>query len=223
MVQVLFNTHYHFDHTAVTNTLGKNRVRIVAHENVKKRLSTTFENPAMGRTMEALQPFGLPTETYTTSEKLTFGPEAIEYTHPPVAHTDGDTFMFLPASNVLQTGDLLWVGRYPVVDYTAGGVSREGWRLFWTSMDKVGDANTRIIPGHGHSKLWGKADMARIREMWLTINKRLEDHASRGRSIDEVIARSSDEGFRHDDWCYRSFRFSASGLRRRTRAAKTFR
>jgi cyclase len=193
MVQVLFNTHYHFDHTGSNEYLGKNRIRIVAHENVKKRLSTTFENPAMGRPMEALSPVGLPTETYTTSGKLTFGAETIEYTHPPVAHTDGDTFVFLPVSNVLHTGDLLWVGRYPVVDYTAGG-SLVRMAAVLDQMDKVGDANTRIIPGHGTANV-GKADLRRIRDMWVTINKRLEDHATQGRSIDEVIAAAPTKDF----------------------------
>jgi glyoxylase-like metal-dependent hydrolase (beta-lactamase superfamily II) len=185
MVQVLSNTHYHFDHTGSNEYLGKNRVRIIAHENVKKRLSTTFDNPAMGRAMEALPPVGLPTETYTTSGKLAFGPESIEYTHPPIAHTDGDTFVFLPASNVLHTGDLFWVGRYPVVDYTAGG-SLVRMAAVLDQMDKVGDANTRIISGHGTANV-SKVELRRIRDMWLTINKRLEDYATQGRSIDDVI------------------------------------
>jgi cyclase len=193
MVQVLFNTHYHFDHTGSNEHLGRSKARIIAHENVKKRLSMTFENPAMGRTMEALMPVGLPTETHTNGGKLTFGPETIEYTHPPIAHTDGDTFIFLPASNVLHTGDLFWVGRYPVVDYTAGG-SLVRMAAVLDQMDKVGNANTRIIPGHGTPNV-GKADLRRIRDMWLTINKRLEDHATQGRSIDEVIAAAPTKDF----------------------------
>jgi glyoxylase-like metal-dependent hydrolase (beta-lactamase superfamily II) len=193
LVQALFNTHYHFDHTGSNEHLGRSSVWIFAHDNVKKRLGMTFENPAMGRTMEALMPVGLPTETFTTSGRLTFGPETIEYTHPPIAHTDGDTFIFLPTSNVLHTGDLFWVGRYPVVDYTAGG-SLARMAAVLDQMDKVGDANTRIIPGHGSANV-GKADLRRIRDMWLTINERLEEHAAKGRSIEEVIAATPTKDF----------------------------
>src|SRR5215467_13109710 len=41
-VQVLFNTHYHFDHVGSNELLGMKGVKIVAHENVKKRLAVTF-------------------------------------------------------------------------------------------------------------------------------------------------------------------------------------
>src|SRR6476620_9380235 len=64
MVQVLFNTHYHFDHVGSNELLG-GRARIIAHENVKKRLGVTFENPAMGRRMHELPTAAQPTETFT--------------------------------------------------------------------------------------------------------------------------------------------------------------
>ena len=186
MVQVLFNTHYHFDHVGSNELLGMRGVRIIGHENVKKRLMTTFENPAMGRRMDALAPAGLPTETFARAGRLMFGAETLEYTHTPLAHTDGDAFVFFPAANVLQTGDLLWTGRYPVVDYSVGG-SLAAMAAAIEQMDKVGDANTRIIPGHGVAGAT-KAEMRQIREVWLAINQRLEEHARQGRSADAVVA-----------------------------------
>jgi glyoxylase-like metal-dependent hydrolase (beta-lactamase superfamily II) len=193
MVQVLFNTHYHFDHVGSNELLGLRGVRIVAHENVKKRLMTTFENPAMGRRMDALAPAGLPTETFARTGRLTFGVETLEYTHTPLAHTDGDAFVFFPSANVLHTGDLFWTGRYPVVDYGVGG-SLAAMAAALVQMDRVGDANTRIIPGHG-SPGATKAEMRQIREMWLAINQRLEEHARQGRSADEVVAAAPTRDF----------------------------
>src|SRR5215475_8189829 len=35
-VSLLYNTHWHFDHTGSNETLGKMGVKIMAHENVKK-------------------------------------------------------------------------------------------------------------------------------------------------------------------------------------------
>lgn len=184
MVQVLFNTHYHFDHVGSNELLGKNKVRIIAHENVKKRLGERFDNPAFGRVFEALSPAGQPTETFAAGGKLTFGQDAVEYTHSPQSHTDGDAFVFFPGANVLHTGDLLFLGRYPVVDYGARG-SLAGMAAALERMDRVGDAQTRVIPGHG--PVAGKAEMRAAREMWLTINQRLEQHAKAGRSADEVV------------------------------------
>jgi glyoxylase-like metal-dependent hydrolase (beta-lactamase superfamily II) len=193
VVQVLFNTHYHFDHVGSNELLGSRHARIVAHANVKTRLSTRFENPAMGRTMEALSAVGLPTETFEASSQLTFGDEALEFTHVPLAHTDGDAYVFCPRSNVIHTGDLLWVGRYPVVDYTVGG-SLAGMAKALDQLDRVGDARTRIICGHGPGNV-GKAEMRQVREMWVTINQRLESLAKQGRSVEEVIAAAPTRDF----------------------------
>jgi cyclase len=193
MVQVLFNTHYHGDHVGSNEFLGKNRVRIIAHENVRKRLGMTFENPAFGNTMQALSAVGQPTETFTAGGKLAFGQEAITYTHIPLSHTDGDAFVFFPNANILHTGDLLFVNRYPVVDYTAGG-SLAGMAAALDQMDKVGDASTRIIPGHGAATAT-KAEMRQAREAWLTINQRLEQLAQQGRTVEEAIAAAPTKDF----------------------------
>jgi glyoxylase-like metal-dependent hydrolase (beta-lactamase superfamily II) len=183
-VQVLFNTHYHGDHVGSNELLGKNKVRIIGHENVKKRLSERIESQAFGRTLEPLSPAGQPTETFSAGGKLAFGPESLEYTHTPLAHTDGDAFVFFPAANVIHTGDLLFLGRYPVVDFTVGG-SLAGMAGALERVEKVGNAQTRVIPGHG--PVATKAELRAARETWLAINQRLEAMAKEGRSIDDVI------------------------------------
>ncbi len=185
MVQVLFNTHYHGDHVGSNEFLGKNKVRIIAHENVRKRLGERFDNAAFGRVFEPLAPIGHPTETFGDGGKLLFGQEALEYTHIPLAHTDGDAYVFFPNANVLHTGDLLFLGRYPVVDFSARG-SLAGMAAALERMDRVGDAQTRIIAGHG-GPVTTKAEMRVAREMWLSINQRLEEHAKSGQSLDEVV------------------------------------
>jgi glyoxylase-like metal-dependent hydrolase (beta-lactamase superfamily II) len=185
-VQVLFNTHYHFDHTGSNESLGAKHVRLIAHENVGKRLRIRFDDPAMGRTMEPLKKSGWPTETFSKDGKLTFGRDSLAYTHTPMAHTDGDAYVLLPEANVLHTGDLLWAGRYPVIDYTVGGsLARMAATL--GEMDGLIHDDTRIIPGHGPATVT-RAEMRQIREMWLTINDRLERHATAGDSMEAVIA-----------------------------------
>ena len=53
--------------------------------------------------------------------------------------------------------------------------------------DEYANGATRIIPGHGMPGA-DKALLRQTREMWLSINRRLEDHAQAGRTIDEVLA-----------------------------------
>lgn len=191
-VQVLFNTHYHGDHVGSNESLGKSKVRIIAHENVRKRLSERIESQAFGRTIEPLTPAGQPTETFGAGGKLTFGSEVLEYTHVPSSHTDGDAFVFFPNANVIHTGDLLFIGRYPVVDFTVGG-SLAGMAAALERVDKVGNAQTRIIPGHGPVST--KADLRATRETWLAINQRLEAMAKEGRSVDEVVKAAPTKDF----------------------------
>ena len=184
-VAVLFNTHFHFDHVGANEMLGKTGTKILAHENVKKVLSSRFTDEAFGRTFEPLQREGLPIETYNTGGQLNCGKEKVVYKHVTEAHTDGDTYIFFSNANVLHTGDLFWNGLYPVIDYSA-----KGWIGGMVSaadeMYKVGDANTRIIPGHG--PLGTKADLKAFRDMLAKVQERLEPMVRQGKTIEDVVA-----------------------------------
>ncbi len=63
----------------------------------------------------------LPTETFYTTGKTTFGGEAVEYGLMPMAHTDGDIYVYFPQSNVLVAGDAVQPGRLPLLDWPTGG------------------------------------------------------------------------------------------------------
>jgi glyoxylase-like metal-dependent hydrolase (beta-lactamase superfamily II) len=192
-VQVLLNTHYHFDHVGSNELLGAKSVKIIAHENVKKRLAMKFDNPAMGRLMEPLNAAGQPTETFSKGGNLTFGREALEYTHTPLAHTDGDAYVLLKSSNILHTGDLFWMGRYPVIDYTVGG-SLKRMAEALGQLDHLIHDSTKIIPGHGPASVT-RADLRQTREMWLTINDRLEAFAKQGHAIEDVLKAAPTKDF----------------------------
>jgi glyoxylase-like metal-dependent hydrolase (beta-lactamase superfamily II) len=122
-----FNTHWHFDHTGCNEALGKAGVKIIAHENTRKWLSQKVTMEALNRTFEPLKPEGIPAEVFSKGGKMSFGKEKIEYVHVAPAHTDSDAYVFLSGPNVLHTGDLLFNGFYPVVDYSTGGWIQAWW------------------------------------------------------------------------------------------------
>jgi glyoxylase-like metal-dependent hydrolase (beta-lactamase superfamily II) len=184
-VTTLFNTHWHFDHVGVNETLGRGGTKIIAHENVKKRLSMRITMEALNRTFEPLKPEGLPGQTFTKDGKMTFGREQLQYVHVDPAHTDGDSYVFFPGPNVLHTGDLLFSGTYPVIDYSTGGWLG-GMIAAADAMLKVGDVQTRVIPGHG--PLSSKDDLKSSRDMMATVNDRLAPLVKQGKSPDEVVA-----------------------------------
>jgi cyclase len=191
-VALLFDTHWHLDHVGSNETLGRAGVKIMAHENVKKRLSVKTTMESMNRTFDPLKPEGLPTSEFSKNGKMSFGREKIEYTHVPTAHTDGDTFLFFPGPNVIHTGDLFFNGFYPVIDYSTlgwvGGMANAAAIIL-----KAGDASTRIIPGHG--PMSSKDDLKATHEMLATVADRMEKLAKEGKSADEAVAAAPTQGF----------------------------
>jgi cyclase len=195
-VRVLFNTHWHFDHTGSNELLGKAGVKIIAHENTKKWVSQKVTIEAFNRTTEPLKPEGIPAETFSKGGKMTFGKEKIEYVHVSPAHTDSDAYVFFPGPNVLNTGDLVFNGFYPVIDYSTGGWIG-GMVAVTNALLEAGDAKTRIIPGHG--PLASKEDLKAIRDMLHTVQERLETFSKQGKSVDEVVAAQPTKDF-DDKW-----------------------
>jgi cyclase len=191
-VKLLFDTHWHLDHVGCNETLGAAGAKIMAHENVKKRLSVKTTMESMNRTFDPLKPEGFPTQEFSKGGKMTFGKEKIEYTHVPLAHTDGDTFLFFPEANIIHTGDLLFNGFYPVIDYSTGGWVG-GMAHAAAVMQKVGDASTRIIPGHG--PMATKEDLKATGAMLSTISERLEKLVKDGKSADEAVAAAPTKDF----------------------------
>jgi len=184
-VATLFNTHWHFDHVGCNEALGRMGATIVAHENVKKRLSERTPMEVANRTFDPLKPEGLPRETFAKGGRLTVGTLRLDYTHVPLAHTDGDAYVFFPSLNVLHTGDLLFNGTFPVIDYSTGGWIG-GMASACEALGKVGDANTQIIPGHG--PMATKADLKASHEMLATIHDRVAAMVKAGKSAEEVVA-----------------------------------
>lgn len=140
----VFNTHWHGDHTGGNPVFGKDSI-IIAHENVRKRLSTPNSG---GREFKPLPAVGLPVITYSQGLTVHFNGEEIRAVHYPKGHTDGDTVLFFTGSNVVHLGDNFFAGRFPFVDLQSGG-SVEGLTRNIAELIKTIPADAKLIPGHG--------------------------------------------------------------------------
>jgi glyoxylase-like metal-dependent hydrolase (beta-lactamase superfamily II) len=184
-VTTLFDTHWHGDHVGSNVTMGQKGAKIVAHDNARARLSSRQTIEALNRVVDPLPPAGIPGVTFSSKGTIAFGDETIQYEPVPPAHTDGDTFLFFPKSNVMHTGDLLFNGAYPFIDY-----STKGWvGGMLAAADKlltVGDAKTQIIPGHG--PMATRADLQASRDLLDLVMTRLDPMAKAGKSVDDVVA-----------------------------------
>jgi cyclase len=185
-VQALINTHWHWDHTGGNERFGKDKVKIVAHENTKLWLGADFYCDWQDNRHYTPRPkAALPTETFYTSGKMTANGQDVVYGYLPRAHTDSDIYVFFPKANVLVAGGLVSVGSYPVLDYTTGG-----WIGGMDDASKalVGIANkdTRIVPGIGPVQTY--ADLQAQSAMLHTMHERLVDLVRKGIGTDDLAA-----------------------------------
>lgn len=144
-VAFVLNTHWHGDHTGGNPHFGR-EAPIIAHANVRKRLSTRQES--LGRTMEPLPKEGLPVITFDDTLSIHFNGEEIRLIHYPNSHTDGDSVIFFTGSKVVHTGDLFFSGKFPFVDLGSGGDVLGLTRSVEAVIGKLA-TDVKIIPGHG--------------------------------------------------------------------------
>jgi cyclase len=148
-VELLFNTHWHWDHTGSNAALGRAGAKIIAHENTRLWLGTHVDSKWEHRIYPPQPAQALPTQTFFYGpQKQGLGGQDVEYTIMPQAHTDGDIYVFFPRENVLVAGGVVSGGGYPLPDYCTGG-----WLGGMVDALKQllarSDARTRIISGAG--------------------------------------------------------------------------
>ena len=184
-LRFVVNTHYHGDHVGGDSAMAAAGAAIVAHENVRRRMSVDRFNETFGTTTKAAPAAALPVLTFADSLTFHLNGREIRVFHLPPAHTDGDAVVWLPAANVLHTGDLLFNGTYPVIDASAGGSIGGMIRALDRLLPLVGP-DTRIVPGHG--PLADRVALQRFRSMLVTVRDRLTKLAKEGKSLDQVMA-----------------------------------
>ncbi|HEU4365378.1 MAG TPA: MBL fold metallo-hydrolase [Candidatus Krumholzibacteria bacterium] len=179
-LEFILNTHYHGDHVGGNPVFGKEGT-IIAHENVRKRVSARQEGGE--RVREALDPAGWPVVTFKESVTLHFNGEDIRFVHLPAGHTDGDGIVHFPKANVVHMGDLMFSGRFPYID-TDGGGTVDGYadNLAWVLDNLPPDA--KVIPGHG--PLCTMEDVKGLRDMIVETRELVRAQVKAGKSIDQI-------------------------------------
>lgn len=191
-VKAVFNTDWHLDHTGSNEMFKKAGAKILAHENTKLWIGADFYSDWDKHTYKPRPAEALPTDTFYTSGKMTFGKEPVEYGYMPQAHTDGDIYVFFPSQNVLVTGDVVTVGQYPVLDYVTGGWIG-GMQTALTDLLKVAKADTRVIPGTG--PVLTRADIQAESEMMNAMRERLVNLMRQGMGPSDMIAAQPSKEF----------------------------
>ncbi|MCC0099028.1 MBL fold metallo-hydrolase [Streptomyces flavotricini] len=142
--RTVVNTHHHGDHT-YGNAVFAPEALILGHDNART------EQIAAGHQLELIWPatdFGsveITAPDLTYNDRMTFhlGETEVRVIHPGVAHTTGDSIVFLPRQGIVFTGDLVFAEGTPFLAMGSLAGSLRALEL----LRSLG-AET-VVPGHG--------------------------------------------------------------------------
>jgi len=180
------------------NFSDEERATVLAHENVLQRLSAPKnrnEKPA---------PTGMwPTETFTSKLRSFYvNNEAVQVIRQLGAVTDGDVIVHFRRADVIATGDIVDLRRFPVIDPAKGGSIQGELEALNRLLDltvppmplvlKAG--RTLVVPGHGRVSDYG--ELVDYRDMVTTIRDIIQDMVTRGLTVEQVKAANPTAGYR---------------------------
>jgi glyoxylase-like metal-dependent hydrolase (beta-lactamase superfamily II) len=182
-VDYLINTHWHFDHVDGNGVFHDAGATIVAQKAVRSKLEKTptqDNQPLMPAT-------SLPEICFPQELTIFFGGETVYIYHPETdgAHTSGDAAVYFKTTNVLATGDILFVGMYPYVDSGDNGWP-QGMAASLRDLARMIDDKTLVIPGHG--PVTNRQALLDNAVMLDDVGNRIQALMKEGKTLDEIKA-----------------------------------
>lgn len=185
-VRFVLNTHWHFDHTGGNENLGRRGAVIMAHDNVRKRMSTEQFLAALNQKVPPSPKEALPVVTFAQGLTLHLNGDVLHVAHVANAHTDGDALIHWRKADVLHMGDTFFHRQsFPFVDLSSGGSIDGLIRAVDQALAMTGP-NTKIIPGHG--PVASRPELAAYRAMLADIRGQVAAGIQAGRTLQQIQA-----------------------------------
>lgn len=183
-IRFVLNTHWHGDHTGGNENLGGEGVLIVAHDNVRARMSTDQFIEALEAAVEPSPKVALPVVTFADAVTFHLNGDTIHAHHTGPAHTDGDSIVRFEKANVVHMGDIYFNGMYPFIDVSSGGSVNGVIEAVSHVVDEI-DTDTKVIPGHG--PLSNRAELTVYRDMLKDVRDAVAALIAKGHSRAEIL------------------------------------
>jgi cyclase len=209
-IKVLVNTHVHSDHTGANAFFVKQGAVLFAQENLRNEMLRTPQRGnaqgapqrgngqaapqrGAGQSPPALDMAGIPVATYNydpaapgkPAVTLNMNGETVDFIPMMPSHTAGDTIVRFRKANVIYIEDFYRNFGYPFADQSNGG-SIKGMLDAVDLIEKLADAKTTLIPGHG--TLVKKPDLLGYRAMLVDIMAKVTTLRNQGKSLKDVLA-----------------------------------
>lgn len=195
-IRVLFNTHWHPDHSGANEAIARQGAAIIAHENTRLWMGTEYYVEWERKNYAPRPEAARPTETFHSSDPqplvYELGGQRIEYGHLAEAHTDGDIYVRFPAENVIAVGGVLAVGEFPLLDYSTGGWVGGAQGATEFLLELAGPA-TQVVAGDGPPQT--RQALAAQSEMLDELHERIRVRIIQGKSVDEILAENVMQGY----------------------------
>lgn len=185
-VRFVFNTHWHGDHTGGNENLGEAGALIVAHDNVRERMSADQVLARIGRpvaTTPASPDAALPVVTFSDDVSFHINGDELHAFHVSNAHTDGDAIVHFVGANVVHMGDTFFRDRFPFIDTATGG-SIDGVIAAAGAALAFMDADTQVIPGHGDIST--REDLRAYRDALRTMRNAVAALMQQGMTLEQI-------------------------------------
>jgi cyclase len=191
-IRILVNTHVHSDHTGANAFFAKQGALIYSQENLRNEM---LRVPARGNGQPPPAPdmAGIPVATYNYNPATSGQPavtfnmngETVDFIPMMPSHTAGDTIVRFRKANVIYIEDFYRNFGYPFADQSNGG-SIKGMLDAVDLIQKLADAKTTLIPGHG--TLVKKQDLLPYRAMLVEVMAKVKTMRDQGKTLKDVLA-----------------------------------
>jgi glyoxylase-like metal-dependent hydrolase (beta-lactamase superfamily II) len=191
MLDVVLNTHHHFDHTSGNPVFKPVTRTIVAQANVPKLQFAAAEQK--GTLTEQV----FADTTFVEAWRHDAGDEVVTAQYFGPAHTNGDAVIMFENANVVHMGDLVFNRLYPYVD-RPGGASVRGWVKRLEEAHRIFPADAIYLFGHGSTKFGvtgRRDDLFVMRDLLAAMLDHVQKGIAAGKPKDQITALDNLPGF----------------------------